>query len=195
MCEVGTRAGGDDSGTADSQCFPSKCPPTYTGLAALWLPERIFSPYRQSHGVLVSLRNIWLWLRKVLIADEVLCPRCGSCIGSLALTMGIWSNSSSAVFALLSPFSSFSPSSFEFKPYEELNGIQNFVTYPRQDVYMKGATHRGPDYALVSKVYHKAIKVSQDGDFKANILYEYFPLRKISTIPCGTTGFCHDPHS
>ncbi|RDB27532.1 hypothetical protein Hypma_003780 [Hypsizygus marmoreus] len=86
-------------------------------------------------------------------------------------------------------------SSFESKPYEELNRIQNFVTYHTQDVYMKGATHRGPDYALVSKVYHKAIKVSQDGDFKANILYEYFPLRKTSTIPCGTTTFCRDPIS
>ncbi|RDB18318.1 6-hydroxy-D-nicotine oxidase [Hypsizygus marmoreus] len=78
-------------------------------------------------------------------------------------------------------------------PYEELNGIQNFVTYHGQGIYMKGVTHHGPDYALISKVYQKAIEVSQGGEFKANVLYEYFPLGKIGAVSQGVTAFRRDP--
>ncbi|KAF8060168.1 hypothetical protein FPV67DRAFT_1453295 [Lyophyllum atratum] len=77
-------------------------------------------------------------------------------------------------------------------PYEELNGLQNFFTYHGQGVYMKGVAQKKPDYPSAAKAIEKAISLSTP-DFKASIIYEYFPLAKISSMPKDLTAFRRDP--
>lgn len=57
---------------------------------------------------------------------------------------------------------------------------------------MKGVAHREPNYQSIAKVYEKVISVSGP-DFGVSIVFEYFPLTKISSIPNDATAFRRDP--
>ncbi|RDB18319.1 6-hydroxy-D-nicotine oxidase [Hypsizygus marmoreus] len=78
-------------------------------------------------------------------------------------------------------------------PYEELNGIQNAAVYPGQGIYMKGQAHRTPHFAAISAAYNRVISIVQGPtEHRANIVYEYYPLAKIMSVPPGTTAFRRD---
>lgn len=57
---------------------------------------------------------------------------------------------------------------------------------------MKGIAHREPRYESISKAFDYIQEVSGP-DFKANILFEYFPLGKISAVSPEITAFRRDP--
>ncbi|KAG6889276.1 hypothetical protein C0992_005800 [Termitomyces sp. T32_za158] len=77
-------------------------------------------------------------------------------------------------------------------PYEELNELQNQAVFHGQGIYMKGIAHREPRYENINKAFDHIQKVSGP-DFKANILFEYFTLAKISAVPTDSTAFRRDP--
>ncbi|KAF5378484.1 hypothetical protein D9615_007137 [Tricholomella constricta] len=77
-------------------------------------------------------------------------------------------------------------------PYEELNALTNPAVYHGQGIYMKGVAHRKPHYPSIAKANEKVMHVSTPA-FKMNVVFEYFPLGKISSVPQGTTAFRRDP--
>jgi len=76
-------------------------------------------------------------------------------------------------------------------PFEELNSLQNPLLVHGQGYYIKGIAHHGPDYPsmlaahtrLIARVNEKNLR------FRARILFEYFPLSKVTSVPRGTTAF------
>lgn len=60
------------------------------------------------------------------------------------------------------------------------------------NVYLKGVAHRKPDYTSITKAFGRVLDVSKDG-FQANVIYEYFPLSKIRSVPNGLSAFRRDP--
>ncbi|GLB44343.1 putative oxygen-dependent FAD-linked oxidoreductase family protein [Lyophyllum shimeji] len=77
-------------------------------------------------------------------------------------------------------------------PYEQLNALQNAMTFHGQGVYMMGLAHRKPDYPTIAKAFEK-LSSAKTGDFRPNLGFEYFPLDKITSVPKGTTAFRRDP--
>jgi len=78
-------------------------------------------------------------------------------------------------------------------PFEELNTLQNPMTFHGQGVYFKGLAHKKPDFESISKAHEKVIEIGKYPDFKGNVIFEYFPLAKIASVPNGTTAFRRDP--
>ncbi|KAH0579527.1 hypothetical protein H2248_002381 [Termitomyces sp. 'cryptogamus'] len=79
-------------------------------------------------------------------------------------------------------------------PYEELNTLQNQTQFHGQGMYMKGIAQRKPDFESITKAFDHVQKVSGP-EFKANILFEYFPLAKINAVSSNSTAFRRDPTS
>ncbi|KAF5378483.1 hypothetical protein D9615_007138 [Tricholomella constricta] len=77
-------------------------------------------------------------------------------------------------------------------PYEEINTLVNPLAFHGQGIYMKGSAHREPNYQSIAKAYEIVEQVSSP-EFKMNIIFEYFPLGKITSVPPGTTAFRRDP--
>nr|AGK29855.1 FAD-binding protein [Volvariella volvacea] len=73
-------------------------------------------------------------------------------------------------------------------PYEKLNTLQNAMVYPGQGVYMKGLSQTEPHYDTISRAYHKALELVQQG-FRPAVLYEYVPLHKVMSVPSGDSAF------
>lgn len=84
-----------------------------------------------------------------------------------------------------------SPQSISLKPID-LSFSQNQAVFHGQGIYMKGIAHRKPRYESISKAFDHIQKVSGP-EFRANILFEYFPLAKISAVPLDSTAFRRDP--
>ncbi|KAF9457219.1 hypothetical protein BDZ94DRAFT_1285372 [Collybia nuda] len=78
-------------------------------------------------------------------------------------------------------------------PYEELNSIQNFMTPPGRNVYMKGLAQHKSDWPSFSKAYSRVLDICKDTEFRGVLLIEYFPLTKISSIDKTLTAFRRDP--
>ncbi|KAG5643862.1 hypothetical protein DXG03_009546 [Asterophora parasitica] len=76
-------------------------------------------------------------------------------------------------------------------PYEELNALLNPILFHGQGIYQKGFAHQKPHYQSTAEAYEKVIDVSTP-DFTINLVFEYFPLKKITSVPFGTTAFRRD---
>ncbi|KAG5651060.1 hypothetical protein H0H81_010042 [Sphagnurus paluster] len=72
-------------------------------------------------------------------------------------------------------------------PYENNTGMEH-----GQAVYQKGSAHPNPKYTSIAQAYEKLISLSKPG-LKVNIVFEYFPLGKVISVPQGTTAFRRDP--
>lgn len=57
---------------------------------------------------------------------------------------------------------------------------------------MKGSAHRVPHYPSIAKAHARAVEITQQGKFRANVVFEYLPLAKIMSVPAGTTAFRRD---
>ncbi|KAG6889203.1 hypothetical protein C0995_002663 [Termitomyces sp. Mi166 len=79
-------------------------------------------------------------------------------------------------------------------PYEEINALQNPVVFHGQGMYMKGIAQRLPHFESDAKAFDYIQKVSGP-EFKVNLLFEYFPLAKVSAVPSASTAFRRDPTS
>ncbi|KAG6864200.1 hypothetical protein C0991_011625 [Blastosporella zonata] len=69
---------------------------------------------------------------------------------------------------------------------------QNPNVFHGQGIYMKGIAHRKPHFDSISKAFEHVQSVSGP-EFKANMLFEYLPLSKISDVPANATAFRRDP--
>jgi len=56
---------------------------------------------------------------------------------------------------------------------------------------MKGLGHRGPDYPCILEAHTRLIDGAAQNHlrFRSTILFEYFPLSKVNSVPRGTTAF------
>ncbi|KNZ77937.1 hypothetical protein J132_02877 [Termitomyces sp. J132] len=61
-----------------------------------------------------------------------------------------------------------------------------------QGMYMKGIAQRKPDFESITKAFDHVQNVSVP-EFKANILFEYFPLAKINAVSSNSIVFRRDP--
>lgn len=59
-------------------------------------------------------------------------------------------------------------------------------------VYLKGLAHRNPHYNSIAKAYEKAIELTKNTGLNCGVVYEYFPLGKVCSVPAGTTAFRRD---
>ncbi|KAI0356536.1 FAD-binding domain-containing protein [Trametes cingulata] len=75
-------------------------------------------------------------------------------------------------------------------PYEELNAMQNHITAPGQNVYMKGAfAPKKFPRALMPKVFRRVAELSEPEGYFVGILMEYFPLHKANSVPDDATAY------
>lgn len=77
---------------------------------------------------------------------------------------------------------------------------QNATKYHGQGMYQKGVAHRTPHYPSIQKAYTHLIEAynqsrsstSHGAQFRPAMLFEYFPLKKINSIPRSETAFRRD---
>lgn len=76
-------------------------------------------------------------------------------------------------------------------PFEELNALQNPFAEHGECRYMKGIAQSGPHFPSVQAAHTRVIDVASQNNlqFHISILYEYFPLKKINSVPREETAF------
>jgi len=75
-------------------------------------------------------------------------------------------------------------------PYEALNSLQNPMLLHGQGRYFKGVSHNKIDAQKVVKMYEKVVEMSRENSgLSPTVLFEYFPLGKINSVPSGATAF------
>jgi len=57
---------------------------------------------------------------------------------------------------------------------------------------LKGVAQRNPHYASISKAHERAVELTKSTGLNCNVIYEYFPLGKVCSVPAGTTSFRRD---
>ncbi|KAH6915196.1 FAD binding domain-containing protein [Coprinopsis sp. MPI-PUGE-AT-0042] len=73
-------------------------------------------------------------------------------------------------------------------PFEELNGLQNEMSGYGKGAYLKGVTQKRRDFESMKQILAKLDVISQEG-FTPAVIYEYFPLQKINSVPVRATAF------
>ena len=52
--------------------------------------------------------------------------------------------------------------------------------------------HRNPHYSSIAKAYERAVELTKSTGLNCIVVYEYFPLGKVCSVPAGTTAFRRD---
>ncbi|EAU84314.1 FAD binding domain-containing protein [Coprinopsis cinerea okayama7 len=73
-------------------------------------------------------------------------------------------------------------------PFEELNGLQNDMSEHGKGQYLKGVSQKSPDYPSMKKIMDKMDGIAQK-KFIPAVIYEYFPLHKVNSVPVHATAF------
>ncbi|KAI0650128.1 FAD-binding domain-containing protein [Trametes meyenii] len=75
-------------------------------------------------------------------------------------------------------------------PYEQLNSLQNRITVPGQNVYMKGAFVPQPiPPGLLPRVFQRVAELSAPEDYTFGLLNEYFPLGAANAVADDATAY------
>ncbi|KAJ3548836.1 hypothetical protein NMY22_g1109 [Coprinellus aureogranulatus] len=74
-------------------------------------------------------------------------------------------------------------------PYEELNTLQNMQTPRGKGWYLKGISHKEPDFEGTTKVLIKVGELAENQQFYPTIIWEYFPLSRVNAVPVAATAF------
>ncbi|KAJ3568528.1 hypothetical protein NP233_g5653 [Leucocoprinus birnbaumii] len=78
-------------------------------------------------------------------------------------------------------------------PYETPNPLQNPYVRPGNGAYWKGVAHKGPDLQPMVNAHQKATEISQGGKTYVQVVYEWFHLFKINSVPAGATAYRRIP--
>ncbi|KAG5651068.1 hypothetical protein H0H81_010003 [Sphagnurus paluster] len=68
----------------------------------------------------------------------------------------------------------------------------NGMMYHGQAVYPKGSAHSKIHYPSIAQAYEKAISFSGP-ELQVHLLFDYFPLQKVMSVPPSATAFRRDP--
>lgn len=82
------------------------------------------------------------------------------------------------------------------RPYDEMNALTNHLVTPGRGFYFKGTVHKSQHYSSISEAFEHLIKTtcpSPHPPLQATVLFEYFPLSKINSVPNGVTAFLRHP--
>ncbi|KAH8118528.1 FAD-binding domain-containing protein [Phellopilus nigrolimitatus] len=74
-------------------------------------------------------------------------------------------------------------------PYENLNAAQNAIAVPGQNVYMKGVTQSSMRPEIAADIFQKVTELTSDASFQLAVVFEYFPLDKINSVPNDAMAF------
>ncbi|KAF5328536.1 hypothetical protein D9758_017945 [Tetrapyrgos nigripes] len=78
-------------------------------------------------------------------------------------------------------------------PYEQLNAMENERTQHGSCIYQKGIAQRTLDYPSLQQAFDKVVELtSPENDFSLVLVFEYFNLDKINSIPTEATAFRRD---
>ncbi|KAG5651066.1 hypothetical protein H0H81_010001 [Sphagnurus paluster] len=77
-------------------------------------------------------------------------------------------------------------------PYENVNAALNEGMAHGKGVYQKGFANNHYEYQSIVQAYEKIISVSSP-EFKVNLIFEYFPIGKVISVPLSATAFRRDP--
>lgn len=77
-------------------------------------------------------------------------------------------------------------------PYESANESLNGEMFRGQGIFLKGGSLRKPEYHSIMQAYEKITSVSNP-KARVHIVFEFFPLGKVLSIPQGVTAFRRDP--
>ncbi|TEB23719.1 FAD binding domain-containing protein [Coprinellus micaceus] len=74
-------------------------------------------------------------------------------------------------------------------PYEQLNTLSNESLKHGYCYYLRGFSHKPTDYQSVVLMVDKMTRIHQEGVFTPTVMFEYFPLAKVNSVPIATTAF------
>lgn len=60
-------------------------------------------------------------------------------------------------------------------------------------VYFKGVSQKKPDLQSIRKAFDRAIQLSERDGFNVFMVFEYFTLSKIDSVPNGQTAYVRNP--
>ena len=75
--------------------------------------------------------------------------------------------------------------------YSLNNSSKNPTVEHGSCVYLKGLAQQKPEYSSIAKAYETALEVSKDAGIIPMVVYEYFPLGKVFSLP-DTAAFRRD---
>ncbi|TFK29243.1 FAD binding domain-containing protein [Coprinopsis marcescibilis] len=73
-------------------------------------------------------------------------------------------------------------------PYQDLNTLQNPMSEHGKGQYLKGASQKQPEFSSMMQIVNKTAEIAQN-NFTPATIYEFFPLRKINSVPVDATAF------
>ncbi|KAJ3566614.1 hypothetical protein NP233_g6890 [Leucocoprinus birnbaumii] len=78
----------------------------------------------------------------------------------------------------------------EEMPFEKLNGMQDSsLTDHGHGIYWKGLTVKCPDYEAIARAHKRIAEICEDGRFGAVVIYEWWSLDKVMSVPPEKTVF------
>ncbi|TEB23723.1 hypothetical protein FA13DRAFT_1797769 [Coprinellus micaceus] len=74
-------------------------------------------------------------------------------------------------------------------PFEQLNALTNAVVPAGGCYYLRGFSHKGPDFGCTFRALQKVGEVAKGGVFTPSVLFEYLPVSKINSVTTSATAF------
>ncbi|KAF5326847.1 hypothetical protein D9619_005057 [Psilocybe cf. subviscida] len=74
-------------------------------------------------------------------------------------------------------------------PYEEINSMLLSIAAHGPGTYQKGTGNKSPDFPSLKRAHEKVIETVGSGKINGAVLFEYYPLQKVNTVPREATAF------
>lgn len=74
-------------------------------------------------------------------------------------------------------------------PFEQLNALTNNVVPAGNCYYLRGFSHKGPEYECTFRALQKVGEIAKGGIFTPSVLFEYLPVTKINSVDISATAF------
>jgi hypothetical protein len=82
---------------------------------------------------------------------------------------------------------------FAFQPCFLICGYipppQNAMAFHGQGIYFKSLAQRKPDFTSISEAHRIIIDTTKNTPFKANLIFDYYPMHTVRSVPNGVTAF------
>ena len=63
------------------------------------------------------------------------------------------------------------------------------MAFHGQGVYLKALAQRGPHFPSIAKAHEKVIEACKNTPFQTKLVFDYFPMHKIRSVPNDATAF------
>jgi len=63
------------------------------------------------------------------------------------------------------------------------------MAFHGQGIYLRSLAQRMPHFPSISEAHGKIIDVCKNTPFKTHLIFDYFPMHKVRSVPDGVTAF------